>query len=79
MCRVPVMNGITLHDGAVIYAVEEVLRAAFGGYLSFAETALGVSVEETSTERLLVSHYLGRWLMTTCLHLFPLQVARGKL
>lgn len=73
------MNGITMHEGAVIYALEDVLRAAFGGYLSFAATALGVSVEETSTERLLVSHYLGRWLITTWLHFYSSQAEKWKL
>jgi carboxylesterase type B len=61
---VPLINGITLHDGAVTWSFKSDLETIFNarGNTSFSGSALGVALPAvTSTERLLTTQYLGRW------------------
>ena len=60
----PIINGITIYDGAILWVAKNLLEDIFnsGGNKSFSTTALGVDLGTvTSTERLLTSYYLGRW------------------
>ena len=67
----PIINGITRDEGSYLLppdSLEPVLKA--GGNLSFGSTALGVKLQEVSTvERLITSHYLGRWVLRLVLHI----------
>ena len=56
------INGVTMHDGAVLWVAKEMLEEIFtaGGNKSFSMTALGADLGLSSTERLLISFYLGR-------------------
>ena len=67
----PIINGITRDEGSYLLppdSLEPVLKA--GGNLSFGSTALGVELQEVSTvERLITSHYLGRWVLGLLLHI----------
>ena len=56
------INGVTMHDGAVLWVAKEMLEKIFdaGGNKSFSMTALGADLGLSSTERLLTSYYLGR-------------------
>jgi len=60
--RVPMINGVTMHDGAVLWVAKDMLEEIFnaGGNKSFSMTALGADLGLSSTERLLTSFYLGR-------------------
>ena len=61
----PIINGITRDEGSYLLppdALEPILKAS--GNRSFGSTALGVDLQEVSTvERLITSHYLGRWVL----------------
>ena len=56
------INGVTMHDGAVLWVAKHMLEEIFtaGGNKSFSMTALGADLGLSSTERLLTSYYLGR-------------------
>ena len=61
--RVPIINGVTMHEGALLWILKDILENVFnaGGNASFSRTALGADIGiVTSTERLLTSYYLGR-------------------
>ena len=61
--RVPIINGVTMHEGALLWILKDILENVFnaGGNASFSTTALGADIGiVTSTERLLTSYYLGR-------------------
>ena len=61
--KVPLIVGVTKDDGAVVEAFRDLLEKIFEaeGKESWSQLALGAKLENvTSTERLIVSHYLGR-------------------
>ena len=61
--KVPLIVGVTKDDGAVVEAFRDLLEEVFEaeGKETWSQLALGANLENvTSTERLIVSHYLGR-------------------
>ena len=61
--KVPLIVGVTKDDGAVVEAFRDLLEEVFeaGGKESWSQLALGAKLGNvTLTERLIVSHYLGR-------------------
>ena len=61
--RVPIINGVNKHDGALVWFDKSSLENIFNsdGNKSFSATAFGTDLGVvTSTERLLTSFYLGR-------------------